>query len=117
MRRNVNIHYGKEILTLKINKDALRYELKPADIKPVDSISDEVKRALINPVNSKKINQLVKKGDKVVILADDITRLTPVIEILPHVLNEINMGGVSDKDITLVIALGTHRPMTQDENK
>lgn len=115
MKRDINIHYGKEILTLKIKKDVLRYELKPADIKTVGSISDEVQRALKNPINSKEINQLIKKGNKVVVLADDITRLTPVKEILPHVLNEINNGGVPDYDITLVIALGTHRPMTQDE--
>lgn len=71
MRRDVNIHYGEEILTLKIKKDIIRYELKPADIKIVDSISNEVKRALSNPVNSKEIYQLIKKGDKVVILADE----------------------------------------------
>jgi len=115
MKRNVDIHYGKEILTLRINRESIRYELKPADIKTVDSISDEVQRALKNPVNSKEINQLVKKGDKVVILADDVTRLTPAKEILPHVINEINQGGVPDSDITLVIALGTHRPMTKNE--
>jgi nickel-dependent lactate racemase len=50
-----------------------------------------------------------------VILADDITRLTPAREILPHLLNRINAGGVPDKDILLIIALGTHRPMTQAE--
>ena len=87
MKRNVNIHYGKEILTLQIKKEAIRHELKPADIKTVESISDELQRALRNPVNSEEINQLVKRGDKVVILADDITRLTPAREILPHVIN------------------------------
>lgn len=115
MKRSLNIHYGKEILTLKINESAIRYELKPADIKTVDGISEEVMRSLRNPINSKEIHQLVKKGDKVVVLADDITRLTPAKEILPHVLNEINRGGVPDNDVVLVIALGTHRPMTQEE--
>lgn len=115
MKRSLDIHYGKEILTLKINNDIIQHELKPADIMPVDSISEEVRRALQNPVNSKEIHQLVKKGDKVVILADDITRLTPAEKILPQVLDEINKGGVTDNDITLVIALGTHRPMTQEE--
>jgi nickel-dependent lactate racemase len=113
--KKVNIHYGKDLLTLNIKKDLMRYELKPADVKPVESISGEVLRALRHPVNSNEIYQIVKKGDRVVIMADDITRLTPVKEILIQVLNEINRAGVPDSDITLVIALGTHRPMTPVE--
>jgi nickel-dependent lactate racemase len=113
--KKVNIHYGKDILTLSFKNDLIRYELKPADVKPVKSITDEVNRALRHPANSKELHQLIKRGDKVVILADDITRLTPVKEILGHVLNEINKGGVPDSDITLVIALGTHRSMTPVE--
>jgi lactate racemase len=115
MKQTINIHYGKEILPLKINDGVLKYELKPLDIEPVDSISEEVLRALRHPVNSKKLNEIVKKGNKVIILVDDITRLTPAKQILPPVLNEINQGGVPDEDITIVIALGTHRQMTQDE--
>lgn len=115
MKRAVNVHYGKEILTLNINEEVITHELKPADIKPVENILDEVQRALKNPINADVISQIVKTGHKVVILADDITRLTPTKEILPYVLNEINKGGVPDADITLVVALGTHRPMTQDE--
>lgn len=115
MKKAFHIHYGKEILALNINDDALRYELRPLDIETIDDVSGEVLRALRNPINSNSLKDIVKKGDKVVILVDDITRLTPVKEILPLVLDEINQGGVPDKDILIVIALGTHRPMTKDE--
>ena len=117
MKKTIHIHYGKEILALNIKDDVLRYELRPADIKAVDNISEEAGLALRNPVNSKKLREIVKKDDKIVILADDITRLTPTKEILPSVLNEINQGGVPDKDIVIVIALGTHRPMTHGRNQ
>jgi nickel-dependent lactate racemase len=113
--KSVDIHYGKELLTLNINANNFRYELKPADIKPVKNVRDEVLRALKNPVNSDELNMIVRRGDKVVILADDITRLTPAGEILPHVLNELNNAGVPDEDIKLIIALGTHRSMTKAE--
>lgn len=115
MKQTINIHYGKEILKLQIKKEAIRYELKPIDIGTVDDVSKEVLRTLDNPINSKRLKEIVKTGDKVVIMVDDITRLTPTKQILPPVLNEINQGGVPDEDIILVIALGTHRPMTQDE--
>jgi len=113
--RSVNIHYGKEILTLKIKENSLRHELKPADIMPVENVQDELLRALKDPVNSVELGMIVRRGNKVVILADDITRLTPVRDILPHVLGVLNKAGVPDEDITLVIALGTHRSMTDAE--
>lgn len=115
MRKTIEINYGKEILTLKIDEAALRYDLRPADIETVDDIHRETERALNDPVNSGKLHELVKKGNKVVVLADDLTRLTPAREILPHVLDEINRGGVPDEDINLIVALGTHRPMTPEE--
>ena len=115
MKQTIKINYGKEILSLSIREDALKYELKPVDIKPVDDNSKEVLRSLSNPINSKRLKEIVKKGDKVVIMVDDVTRLTPANLILPPVLNEINEGGVPDNDILIVIALGTHRPMNQDE--
>jgi len=115
MKKTIQIHYGEKILNLKVRKEAIRYELKPAPVKTVDDVREEVHRALKDPVHSRQLAEIVRKGEKVVILADDITRLTPTKEILPPVLNEINSGGVPDCDITLIIALGTHRPMSQEE--
>ncbi|MCD4710567.1 MAG: nickel-dependent lactate racemase [Bacteroidales bacterium] len=114
-KESIKIHYGKEVLTLEVHKAAMKHILRPADIETVEDIHRETKRALNNPVKSGKLHELVKKGQKVVVLADDLTRLTPAREILPHVLDEINSGGVPDEDINLIVALGTHRPMTHEE--
>jgi len=116
MKENIKINYGKEVLELEVEKEAIKYNLMPADVETVSDVSEEVKRALANPIGTKPLNELVKQGNKVAILADDITRLTPTKEIIPRVLNALNEGGVPDKDITLVIALGTHRPMTTEES-
>ena len=34
---------------------------------------------------------------------------------LPHVLDELRLAGVPDESVYIVIALGTHRPMTDAE--
>lgn len=44
-----------------------------------------------------------------------MTRPTPQKKILPILLNEINYYRIKDTMITLIIALGTHRPMTKKE--
>ena len=46
---------------------------------------------------------------------DDATRTTPTATILPHVIDELHSGGVSDDRIEFLQAPGTHRPMTDDE--
>jgi nickel-dependent lactate racemase len=51
----------------------------------------------------------------VVILVDDLTRPTPQQAILPILLDELNRCGVPDPQVTVLIALGTHRPMTAAE--
>ena len=79
------------------------------------NVKEEIKRSVNEPVGTDPLNKLVKKGDKVVIVGDDITRMTPTKEIVPQVLDLLNEGGVLDKDITIIIALGTHRPMTEYE--
>jgi nickel-dependent lactate racemase len=115
MDKQVSIHYGKQKLSLRLKPEAMKYELFPAGISPVKNVRDEVVRALTNPIQSDELKRIVRKGHRVVLLADDITRLTPTREIIPVVLDELNAGGIPDSDITLVIALGTHRPMTKEE--
>jgi len=74
-----------------------------------------ITRAINNPIGTPKLSQMVRPGMKVIIIADDKTRPTPVKKILPILLNEINSGGVSDKNISVIFALGTHSPMNEDE--
>lgn len=72
-------------------------------------------RALANPIASLPLRELVQGRKNIVIVADDNTRLTPVDVIIPVILDECNAAGVSDEQIKVVIALGTHRFMTSEE--
>jgi nickel-dependent lactate racemase len=58
---------------------------------------------------------VVKHGKKTLILVDDGTRSTPQALILPILLDELNAAGVADGDISIMVALGTHRRMNRDE--
>jgi nickel-dependent lactate racemase len=61
------------------------------------------------------LTALAAATDSVLILADDLTRATPRREILPPVLDLLKQAGVSDDRITVLIANGTHRAMTDQE--
>lgn len=71
--------------------------------------------ALAKPIGTPRLSRLVRPGMRVAILCDDKTRPTPVATILPAVLDELAWGGVPDRDACVVFALGTHRPMSDEE--
>ena len=58
----------------------------------------------------------VRKGDKVAVIVSDVTRLVRTAEFLPVIISEINAAGVPDEDITIIVATGTHRAHTHDED-
>ena len=61
--------------------------------------------------------EVVKPGDKVVIVVSDVTRLWVQADILlPVLLDVLNGAGVPDKDISIVTSTGDHRLQTLAEH-
>jgi len=112
---NVDLPYGKGKSDVKIPAKNLIGVYSPKDVQPVADVKEEVIRALSNPIGSKPLRELVRGAGKVVIVADDNTRLTPADRMIPVLLDEMNAAGVRDSQMTVIIALGTHRFMTQEE--
>jgi nickel-dependent lactate racemase len=113
----ITMPYGRENIEVSLPKENLIGAYSPKDVAIVADVRKEIIRALNNPISSKSLAELVKgKGKgKVIILADDNTRLTPTDKIIPVLLDEINSAGIKDEQIAIIIALGTHRFMTEEE--
>jgi nickel-dependent lactate racemase len=74
-----------------------------------------LRRGFERPIDAPRLRAAVQRGDRVLILIDDGTRMTPVSRILPQVLDELHAAGVRDDRIEFLQAPGTHRPMTPEE--
>ncbi|MCX7788967.1 MAG: nickel-dependent lactate racemase [Spirochaetes bacterium] len=74
-----------------------------------------LQEALKNPIGTHPLRNLVNPGETVVIVTSDITRPMPSSKVLPLVLEELCRGGIQEKDITIVLGLGIHRPHTEAE--
>ncbi len=111
----VKLPYGKDTLAVSIPADHLIGVYAPRDVAPVADVAAEVARALADPIGSRPLRELARGARKAVVVADDNTRLTPADKIVPLLLDELNAAGVADSQITVVIALGTHRFMTAAE--
>ncbi|HVP78325.1 MAG TPA: lactate racemase domain-containing protein, partial [Thermodesulfobacteriota bacterium] len=79
------------------------------------SLEDLLGRALEKPVDSRSLDRILKPGATVAIVVDDLTRPTPVRDLLPPLLREIERRGIPKKNVSIVIGVGTHRAMTSEE--
>jgi len=113
-RVSVEIPFGADTLKFDLPRRCLVDVLRPNQVEPADEAA-VLASALARPVGSPPLRQVARAGMSVAVLVDDLTRRTPADRILPPVLAELHAGGVRTEDITIVVALGTHRPMTPDE--
>ena len=108
--------YGKEYITASFDDQELCGVLTSSieEYEPCDSETELVRKALENPEGSKKLSELAKGKNKIVVIASDHTRPVPSKVIMPLMLGEIRKGN-PDADITILIATGCHRGTTKDE--
>lgn len=107
----ISIPYSHGRETVDISPDySVTIAIPP---KPIVAAADAVvtiQKALMQPVGSLPISQLVQPGQKIAIVVSDFTRPTPSGLILGPVLEELHRGGIAKQDITIVIACGLHVP-------
>jgi len=113
----ISLNYGHDSTALDIPDENYIGTLSPKDIREIEDPINEVRRALANPIGSKKLKELVSSRDKVIILVSDVSRPCPSYSLLPPILKELNEAGLSNDQITIVFGLGVHRKHTEEEKK
>ncbi|MGA2915802.1 MAG: nickel-dependent lactate racemase [Sedimentisphaerales bacterium] len=88
---------------------------KPAEYSQDDNESKIFEKALVNTIGSEPLDRIVQAGMKIVIVVDDITRSTKTELMLPPVLKWLKGAKIGNEDISIFVALGTHRQMTEQE--
>ncbi len=115
--KTCSLGFGKRSLEFSINETNYLGELLPNQTDIGLTGQDEVRQAILNPVKSRRLRDIVKPGEKIVIITSDITRPMPSKTVLPVVLEELQSAGVKDSDVKIVFALGSHRPHTEQEKR
>ena len=101
--------FGNGTQQVEIPEENLLYTLLPNDVTHDLTGEAEVRRALAQPIGSKRLRELAKSGEKIAVVTSDVSRPMPTWKVMPAVLDELYAAGVSAEDITLVFALGSHR--------
>jgi len=112
----VDFFYGTGTLPLAIPDSRLNGVLlsRAHSFKPEGSEHDIVRRALENPIGTPRLRDLAKGKNNIVLLASDHTRPVPSKILLPLIAEEITRGNPNAR-ITILIATGCHRAISQTE--
>ena len=109
--------YGKGIQTVEVPDKNVIDVLMSNPMEHERRGAEAVRWALDHPIASKPLKELVKPGQKIVIVTSDISRPMPSFDALPDVLDDLYAAGCAKEDITVVLALGSHREHTDEEKK
>jgi nickel-dependent lactate racemase len=100
---------------LEIPGENLLGIFSPSTVEVEESEEQIINKALSHPIGSAPLSQILRGVQKVLIVVDDYTRTTPVQKILPRLIKELDNAGVKKSGVKIMVALGTHRPMTEEE--
>lgn len=112
----IKIPYHKQMLEIEIEDKNLLgiLESKAENYKTKETQEELVEMALDNPIDSEKLEDLVKDKKNMVIISSDHTRPVPSKVTMPILLRRIRKSN-PNIDITILIATGFHRATTHEE--
>jgi nickel-dependent lactate racemase len=85
------------------------------------SLKDESEylKSLLFPVSGLPLSEISKKkkAKNAAIIISDVTREVPTKKVAKHLVDQLMAGGIEKEKITFFVALGVHRPATEEEIK
>ncbi len=111
----MKLAYGHENLTLKLPPNTPFRSLQPRPTVSLHDPGKKLKEALQKPIASLPLGEIVQTGETVCLLVNDSTRLACSEFFLPFLVEELLESGIRQKDIYIVFATGTHRPLEKHE--
>ncbi len=76
----------------------------------------DIKNVFSKPIGTPTIQEIAKGKSNAVIAIEDISRPIRAEFILEIVLDQLNTAGITNDDITIIYALGAHRPMNRQDS-
>ncbi|MCD6118980.1 nickel-dependent lactate racemase [bacterium] len=112
------LRYGDGIKAVSIPAGIDTVEIRPRSLFKLENPRNEILRTLRNPIGARRLAEAVRGKKKICLIVSDNTRKCLYPLTLPILFEEmVGRGGVNPRDVTILIALGTHRKMSAGELK
>jgi nickel-dependent lactate racemase len=103
--------FGKTHMEFEVPDHLLLGVVEGVRSEPLPDLERSLREALESPIGSPPLPELVRAGDRVAIACPDFHRLWLRARLwLPMLVRGLNRLGVRNRDITVIIANGTHAP-------
>ncbi|NIR51576.1 nickel-dependent lactate racemase [candidate division KSB1 bacterium] len=112
---HVRLAFGQKFFEFDIRDQHVLDILKPRRANPTKPPKKSFEVALASPIASKPLREIIDRPGQTVIVAPDKTRNCGAPILLPMLLDHLNVCGVSDRDVNVLLALGSHVPHTDGE--
>ncbi len=109
----IDLKYGRGVIPFEYDEN--RFEILGDTVgKPI--LSDvEIGEKLDDPIDSRRLDEIVNPGDSVLIVVPDATRQTACGQIVNLIIRRLIANGTSAFDIRIAFATGIHRKVTAAE--
>ncbi len=109
-----NLHYGHGSIKFEIPGSTQIDLIAPVDFPAALDPFEEVKHALLHPLGGITLSHFSQVRTAAIAI-NDKTRPVPHHLLLPPLLDQMELLGLSPANISLIIATGTHTPMKPEE--
>jgi nickel-dependent lactate racemase len=106
--------YGESELIARVPTANLSCVLMAKNLPGVTDDSEAIKQAICHPIGSLPLGECMHERDKVVVIVTDNTRACPDHILLPIILAELEKK-LARRQISIIVALGTHAPLNKAE--
>jgi nickel-dependent lactate racemase len=110
----MKLPYGKSAIEVPDLWNGKATILSPGPFPDPDP-EKTVTHALDHPLGNVTLQNLCTAGDRIACVIPDLTRRAAVRQYLPLLLQRLSTIGVDPRDVTIIVALGIHRPLTDLE--
>ena len=112
---NISVPFGKGRVSFHLPKGARGHILHSKRVPPLGDPLLAIEESLERPIQSPSLQELAHPGSKVCVVFTDVTRASPDRLLIPPMLKRLESAGVRKEGITLLCAVGLHRPSTREE--
>ena len=110
----IQLAYGDGCLEVDLPEEQTTV-ISPVEQAGIPEERGRFHAALDAPIGAGPLRERVSRGERICIVFTDITRATPNERIIPWLLSYLRVCGVRPEQVTLLNAVGTHRPNTPEE--
>lgn len=84
------IPFAGSIIDVDVPDKNIAEVLTPCPAETIEDFEGALERALDHPINQAPLEDIVSPSDRVILVSDDNTRLTPVDRMIPPLLRRMN---------------------------